>query len=51
MTRSCNMRKDYVSPNLDALLLSAVNMFAASDTIETFLDPEDFEDSEDPNNP
>ena len=45
------MKSHYVSPNLDALLLSAVNMFAASDTIEAFLDPEAIEDSEDPNNP
>lgn len=45
------MKSHYVSPRLDASCLSAVNVFAASDTIETFLDPEYFGDQEDdPNN-
>lgn len=45
------MKKHYVSPRLDALRLNALNVFAASDTIEIFLDPEYFGDQEDdPNN-
>ena len=45
------MKSHYVSPWLDTLRLNALNVFAASDTIETFQDPEYFGDPEDdPNN-
>lgn len=45
------MNKIYVSPQAEALSFNALCVFAASDNIEAFMDPEDFEDSEDPNNP